>query len=156
MKKFLFIFVLMLFITSHLTFNAYANENTELFNTLKQVRLLETQLSFDFNNAFLIKSKNDKNTNKLLNQIKFQVISLDNLSKELRQNIASADYSEEYKQNALLLLLGLDYYKVTYQELQEYITNDNIDDNFDTLSRLSTQYTAGFNTVNWVEKSIKN
>ncbi|SCJ89617.1 Uncharacterised protein [uncultured Clostridium sp.] len=162
MKKTVFciinILILSLFIFNNLQINTYSSININSLNEVIDImdELKKTSLDFNTNltKAFNYKLSNEKPTD-LLNTIDNQIKKLNTLRVSTLKNVQNPSINNTDRQYYLLLSIITGYYRLSYEELRDYLNTNNIEQNYKSLYGIYTNLYQGTILINSLESELK-
>ncbi len=161
MKKTVFyiinILILSLFIFNNLQITAYSDINIDsspdVINIMNELKKTSLEFNSNLNKAFNYKLANEK-SNDLLNTINTEINELNKLRTSTLKNVESPSISSTDKQYYLLLSIIIGYYRLSYEELKNYLNTDNVEQNYKSLYSIYTNMSQGTILTNSLESEL--
>lgn len=161
MKKTVFyiinILILSLFIFNNLQITAYSDINIDsppdIINIMNELKKTSLDFNSNLNKAFNYKLANEK-SNDLLNTINTEINELNKLRASTLKNVESPSISSTDKQYYLLLSIIIGYYRLSYEELKDYLNTDNVEQNYKSLYAIYTNMSQGTILTNSLESEL--
>ena len=161
MKKTVFyiinILILSLFIFNNLQITAYSDINIDsspdVINIINELKKTSLDFNSNLNKAFNYKLANEK-SNDLLNTINTEINELNKLRASTLKNVESPSISSTDKQYYLLLSIIIGYYRLSYEELKDYLNTDNVEQNYKSLYSIYTNMSQGTILTNSLESEL--
>lgn len=161
MKKTVFyiinILILSLFIFNNLQITAYSDINIDsspdVINIINELKKTSLDFNSNLNKAFNYKLANEK-SNDLLNTINTEINELNKLRASTLKNIESPSIISTDKQYYLLLSIIIGYYRLSYEELKDYLNTDNVEQNYKSLYSIYTNMSQGTILTNSLENEL--
>ncbi len=161
MKKTVFyiinILILSLFIFNNLQITAYSDINIDsspdVINIINELKKTSLDFNSNLNKAFNYKLANEK-SNDLLNTINTEINELNKLRASTLKNVESPSIISTDKQYYLLLSIIIGYYRLSYEELKDYLNTDNVEQNYKSLYGIYTNMSQGTILTNSLESEL--
>lgn len=161
MKKTVFyiinILILSLFIFNNLQITTYSDINTDsspdVINIMNELKKTSLDFKSNLNKAFNYKLANEKSSD-LLNTINTQINELNSLRASTIKNVESSSISNTDKQYYLLLSIIIGYYRLSYEELKDYLDTDNLEQNYKSLYGMYTNISQATILTNSLESEL--
>lgn len=140
------ILVLSLFIFNTFQITAYSSisrdTSPEISAILNEIEEISSGFNSNLIQAFNYKLANEQST-VLLNSIDTKINSLDKLRATTLKNVQNSTVNNDDRQYYLLLSIIVGYYRLSYEELKDYLTVNNVEQNYKSLYAIYTNIYEG-------------
>ena len=161
MKKTVFyiinILILSLFIFNNLQITAYSDINIDsspdVINIMNELKKTSLDFNSNLNKAFNYKLANEK-SNDILNTINTEINEINKIRALTLKNVQNATISSNDRQYYLILSIISGYYRLSYEELKDYLNTDNVEQNYKSLYGIYTNMSQGSILTNSLENEL--
>lgn len=161
MKRIIILLITLFALFSNINYSAvYATTisqalpNNQLLSVIEESKFIKNQLYVDVSRAYSSKLKKE-DIDALTKSINYQLTKIERIRQDLLRDINNPSLDETYRKNALLLIIGIDYYMIGYQQLENYLANNDVTSNFSSLDIISYDLLTGEDTINRLEAQLK-